>query len=176
MALNQKWQTQNFFWFLFVCLLFRAAPLHHSSQQSRILNPLSKARDRTRNCMVPSQILFHCSTTGIPKKRQTQNFESRRSTGGIWPFYPALDTPFATPPSFFFPHSREKYLIKMQKFAQHNKQFDLQNSLHQTFKEYPFFLGRVSFQVLYFSIFEMTFIFFHYSWFTVFFQFYWTER
>ena len=30
--------------------------LHHSSRQRRILNPLSKARDRTHNLMVPSQI------------------------------------------------------------------------------------------------------------------------
>ena len=30
--------------------------LHHSSRQCRILNPLSKARDRTRNPMVPSWI------------------------------------------------------------------------------------------------------------------------
>ena len=30
--------------------------LHHSSWQCRILNPLSKARDPTRNLMVPSQI------------------------------------------------------------------------------------------------------------------------
>ena len=30
--------------------------LHHSSQQRRILNPLSKARDRTHNLTVPSQI------------------------------------------------------------------------------------------------------------------------
>ena len=30
--------------------------LHHSSQQSRILKALSKARDRTRNLMVPSWI------------------------------------------------------------------------------------------------------------------------
>ena len=30
--------------------------LHHSSQQRQILNPLSKARDRTRNLMVPSRI------------------------------------------------------------------------------------------------------------------------
>ena len=30
--------------------------LHHSSRQRRILNPLSKARDRTRNLMVPSWI------------------------------------------------------------------------------------------------------------------------
>ena len=30
--------------------------LHHSSQQRQILNPLSKARDQTRNLMVPSWI------------------------------------------------------------------------------------------------------------------------
>ena len=30
--------------------------LHHSSRQHRILNPLSKARDPTRNFMVPSRI------------------------------------------------------------------------------------------------------------------------
>ena len=30
--------------------------LHHSSRQHRILNPLSKAKDRTRNLMVPSRI------------------------------------------------------------------------------------------------------------------------
>ena len=30
--------------------------LHHSSRQRRIINPLSKGRDRTRNLMVPSRI------------------------------------------------------------------------------------------------------------------------
>ena len=40
--------------------------LHHSSWQHRILNPLSRARDRARNRMVPSQIHFHCVTMGIP--------------------------------------------------------------------------------------------------------------
>ena len=40
--------------------------LHHSSQQSWILNPLSKARDQTRNLMVPSQVCFHCTTRGTP--------------------------------------------------------------------------------------------------------------
>ena len=33
-----------------------AAGLYHSSRQRRILNPLSRARDPTRNLMVPSQI------------------------------------------------------------------------------------------------------------------------
>ena len=39
--------------------------LHYSSQQCQILNPLSEARDQTRNLMVPSWIRFHCATTGI---------------------------------------------------------------------------------------------------------------
>ena len=34
----------------------RICNLHLSSQQRQILNPLSKARDRTHNLMVPSQI------------------------------------------------------------------------------------------------------------------------
>ena len=37
-----------------------------SSQQRGILNSLNKARDRTLNLMVPSQIRFCCITTGIP--------------------------------------------------------------------------------------------------------------
>jgi len=40
--------------------------LYHSSWQRRILNPLSKARDRTHNLMVPSQICFGCATMGTP--------------------------------------------------------------------------------------------------------------
>ena len=36
--------------------------LHDSSRQFRILNPLSEARDRTRNPMVPSRIPFCCTT------------------------------------------------------------------------------------------------------------------
>ena len=40
--------------------------LHHSSRQCWILNPLSKARDRTHNLVVPSRIHFHCATTGTP--------------------------------------------------------------------------------------------------------------
>ena len=31
---------------------------------TQILNPLSEARDRTQNLMVPSQIHFHCAATG----------------------------------------------------------------------------------------------------------------
>ena len=40
--------------------------LHHSSRQRQILNPLSEARDQTRNLMVPSWVRFHCTTTGTP--------------------------------------------------------------------------------------------------------------
>ena len=38
--------------------------LHHSSQQHRIPSPLSKARARTHNLMVPSH--FFCATMGTP--------------------------------------------------------------------------------------------------------------
>ena len=38
--------------------LSRICNLHPSSWPHRILNPLSEARDRTRNLMVPSQIRF----------------------------------------------------------------------------------------------------------------------
>ena len=44
--------------------LNQVCDLHHSSRQHQILNPLSKARDQTRNLMVPSQIRFHCATMG----------------------------------------------------------------------------------------------------------------
>ena len=40
--------------------------LHHSSWQRWILNPLIKARDQTRNLMVPSWIHFCCAMTGTP--------------------------------------------------------------------------------------------------------------
>ena len=40
--------------------------LHHSLWQCQILNPRSKARDRTRVLMNPSQICFHYTTMGTP--------------------------------------------------------------------------------------------------------------
>ena len=43
-----------------------ATGLYHSSCQRQILNPLSEARDQTRNPVVPSQIHFRCATTGTP--------------------------------------------------------------------------------------------------------------
>ena len=40
--------------------------LHHSQRQHQIPNPLSKARDGTRNLMFPSRIHFCCATVGTP--------------------------------------------------------------------------------------------------------------
>ena len=40
---------------------------HHSSQQHRILNPLSKSRDQTCILVDTTQIHFHCAMTGTPK-------------------------------------------------------------------------------------------------------------
>ena len=45
----------------------RICNLHHRSWQHQILNPLSKARDQTRNLVVPSWIHFCCTTTGTLK-------------------------------------------------------------------------------------------------------------
>ena len=44
--------------------LSHVCDLHHSSQQCPILNPLSEARNRTRNLLVPSRIPFRCATMG----------------------------------------------------------------------------------------------------------------
>ena len=40
--------------------------LHHSSQQHQIINPLSEARDLTRNLMDASRIRLPCAMTGAP--------------------------------------------------------------------------------------------------------------
>ena len=44
----------------------RVWDLFHSSRQHQILNPLSKARDRTSILMDTSHICFHCATMGTP--------------------------------------------------------------------------------------------------------------
>ena len=44
-----------------------AASLCHSSQECRILKPLSEARDWTCNLLVPSCIHFRCATMRTPK-------------------------------------------------------------------------------------------------------------
>ena len=56
--LGVKWELQPL-----ACARATATPdpscvcdLHHSSRQCRILNPMSDARDRTRNLVVPGRI------------------------------------------------------------------------------------------------------------------------
>ena len=44
----------------------RVCDLHHSSWPCRILNPLSRVRDRNLNLMVPIQICFSWATMGTP--------------------------------------------------------------------------------------------------------------
>ena len=46
--------------------LSHVCDLHHSSRQGQIPDPLSEARDQTRNLMLPSQIHFLCAMTGTP--------------------------------------------------------------------------------------------------------------
>ena len=46
--------------------LSRVCDLRHSLWQRWILNPASKAGDRTSNLMVPSWICFRCATPGTP--------------------------------------------------------------------------------------------------------------
>ena len=43
--------------------------LHHSSQQSQILNPLSGARDWTCILMDITQVCYHWATMGAPRKQ-----------------------------------------------------------------------------------------------------------
>ena len=47
--------------------LSQVCNLHHSSQQCRIPNPLSKTRVGTCNPVVPSRIYFRCATMGTPR-------------------------------------------------------------------------------------------------------------
>ena len=50
----------------------------YSSQQWRILNPLSQARDQIRILMDTSQIRFHCTTMGQSEFQQTITFRMDR--------------------------------------------------------------------------------------------------
>ena len=55
--------------------------LHHSSRQRRIRNPLSEARDQTRNLMDPSWIHFCCATMGtLP----ISEFSCMRASTFVW--------------------------------------------------------------------------------------------
>ena len=51
-----------------------AANLHHSPRQRWILNPLTKARDRTCVLVDASQIHFHWATTGTPEVGSLKNY------------------------------------------------------------------------------------------------------
>ena len=67
--------------------LRRVHDLHHSSQQLWILNPLSKARDRTCNIMVPSQIHFRCATMRTPNCSFYERWETHhqlKRDEGTW--------------------------------------------------------------------------------------------
>ena len=56
----------------------RTCDLYHSSRQCRMFNPLSKARDQTRNHMVPSRIPFCCATIRTPAFSFFSHFWLRR--------------------------------------------------------------------------------------------------
>ena len=65
--------------------------LYHSSQKCQILNPLGKARDRTLNLTVPSQVHFRCATTGTPPcyflgRKRSQDSDK---AAALPPFLPA---------------------------------------------------------------------------------------
>ena len=70
--MNYIYKSHSFI--LFFCLFFfRAMPAAYGGFQARGRIGavaaglcLSKARDRTRNLMVPSLIHFHCAMTGTP--------------------------------------------------------------------------------------------------------------
>ena len=47
--------------------LSHVCDLYHSSQQRQILNPLSEARDRTHNLMVPSRFVSTVPRWELPK-------------------------------------------------------------------------------------------------------------
>ena len=53
-------------------------PHLHSSGQRRIPNPLSEARDGTRNLMVPSPIHFCCATRELLKGQICLGFNTSR--------------------------------------------------------------------------------------------------
>ena len=56
--------------------LSRVCDLHHSSQQHRVINPLSKGRDQTSWFLV--RFVNHCATTELPNlhiiKKKKKNF------------------------------------------------------------------------------------------------------
>ena len=59
----------------------RICELHHSSRQHWIFNPLSEARNRSRNLMVPSRICFSCAARGTPSLYVVKNQLEQSPTG-----------------------------------------------------------------------------------------------
>ena len=57
--------------------------LHHSSQQCQILNPLSKAKNRTCILLDTSWIRFHCTTTGTSTENYYYYFLTREFSGSL---------------------------------------------------------------------------------------------
>ena len=113
------WFLKLSFFFFFVFLSSKALPMAYGGSQARaligsvaaslcqILNPVSEARDRTRNFTVPSRIHFHCATTGTPG---FWNFLCVRTVdldflflpdmgfgGTVWKTLPGGDGPLGTP-------------------------------------------------------------------------------
>ena len=89
----------------------RVCNLHHSSRQCRILNPLSKVRDRTRNLMVPSRIHFHCATTGTPLSSLIWQFQRSFPPSHLDPLLSWL---------YFRPYCTNNWLIAISfKFSNH---------------------------------------------------------
>ena len=58
--------------------------LHHSSRQRWILNPLSKARGRIWNLMLPSWICFRCATMGTPMEAFVNIFQTSLGKSQIY--------------------------------------------------------------------------------------------
>ena len=109
--------------------LSRVCDLHHISRQCGILNPLSKARDQTRNLRVSSQICFRCATKGTPKnlilKMPCYAQPSTQALIWIFPWKTPIPHKLAGPPGgirIFFMRSINIYLsvscssIKQQLF------------------------------------------------------------
>ena len=84
----------------------RVCDLHHSSRQSRILNPLSEARDQTPNPRIPSRICFRCAETGTPNRKVLK--------GSILTLYIVSKSTFTTSSSRASSHHRDHIACKAQ--------------------------------------------------------------
>ena len=62
----------------------RVCDLHHRPRQCRILNPLSKARDRTCILMDASRVHYLWATTGTPQDKYFKSLKIRVPTMAQW--------------------------------------------------------------------------------------------